>query len=146
RVASVVKGQLPVVGKGVRLNEAGRIGGIPCAFEVLPLPAHTEDGLNVVRQVLGERGFQKSHDDIAPGSVALLVHDATVRVDPPEAAEWLQGPVRIEPVDVDERVAVPKDPPGARHIEADLPWKLFPEADHELVDERLMKAGIEFEP
>ena len=142
-VAEELLRQVAVVGERIRLHEAGRIGRVPRAGQVLPLPRGAGNHLEAVRHVLGEGHLDGVHDHARPGVVGLLGDDAAVGIDQAEAAERLPGPRRIDAVDVHLGEVVLVAALRGGHADADLPWELAVVADRELVEVGLVQVLVE---
>ncbi len=142
-VAEELRRQVAVVVEGIGLDEARRVGRVPSAGQMLPLPGGAGDHLEVVRHVLGERHLDGVHDHAAPRVVRLLGDNAAVGIDQAETDERLARPVGIDAVDVDLAEVVFVVAMRGGHAEADLPRELPVVADRELVDVRLMQVLVE---
>ena len=142
-VAEQLLRQIAVVLEGVGLHEQRRIGRIPRAVQVLPLPREAGHHLEVVRHVLRERRFPRVDDHLRPGGVGLLRDDALVRIDAAEADERLERRRRVDAVDVDLAEVVVEAAVRQRRADAHLPLQLPAVAHRVLVDVRLVQVLVE---
>ena len=133
----------PVVRERIRLDEARRVGRIPCPGQVLPLAVNGPEELESIGQVLGNRDLEGAIVVLAPRVVGHAVQEPAVRIHEPESAERLVRPCRIDPVDVHLRVLLFVDLDDARYVHTRLARELTPEADRELVEQRLMQLSVE---